>query len=74
MTNNLKRRIREHEKNRGKWKTFAGRIYCNKLIYYEEFDKPMDVIKREKEIKRFTLEEKFKLIKEKNPNLHFYVV
>ncbi|MFN8145560.1 MAG: GIY-YIG nuclease family protein [Bacteroidia bacterium] len=74
VTNNLVRRLREHEVNRGSPKTFAGRYYCNKLIYYETFDRPYDAIRREKEIKKLSRENKFKLIKSKNPKLQFYIL
>ena len=71
MTNNLKRRIREHEANRGKPETFAGRYYCSKLVYFETFKTPMEAIVREDEIKDMSREEKLKLIKSKNPGMNF---
>jgi predicted GIY-YIG superfamily endonuclease len=48
MTNNLHRRMKEHRANKGEWKTFAGRYFCHKLVYYETFDRPMDAIRRER--------------------------
>ena len=51
ITNNLKRRIGEHTADRGKWATFAGRYYCHRLIYYETYNRVIDAIRREKEIK-----------------------
>lgn len=74
VTNDLKRRLRELEANRGSSKTFAGKYHCNKLIYYESFDNPHDAIQREKEIKKLSRENKFRLIKKKNPNMQFYVL
>jgi putative endonuclease len=63
VTNNLKRRMREHEANRGKRETFAGKYYCRKLIYWEEFDSPKEAIAREKEIKRLTRNKKLGSVK-----------
>jgi len=74
VTNDLKRRVREHEANRGSPKTFAGKYYCNKLIYYELFENPEDAIQREKEIKKLSRENKLKLVKSKNPKMQFYVL
>jgi putative endonuclease len=74
VTNNLKRRLREHEKNKGNPKTFTGKYYCYKLIYWEEFDSPNKAINREKEIKSLTRKKKFDLIKEMNPKLVFYTL
>ena len=72
VTNDLKRRIREHEKNRGDQKSFSGKYYCNKLVFYEEFDSPADAIKRENEIKKLSRAKKLKLIAVRNPKMVFY--
>ena len=72
MANTLKRRIREHEANRGKKETFAGRYYCYKLVYFETYATPMEAIVREKEIKDMSREEKFRLIKSRNPGMNFF--
>ena len=74
ITNNLKRRSGEHTADRGKWATFAGRYYCHRLIYYETYNRVIDAIRREKEIKDRSRMQKFNLIKEKNPELAFYRV
>ncbi len=74
VTNDLKRRVREHEADRGSSETFTGKYYCNKLIYYESFDHPRDAIQREKEIKKLSRENKIRLIKKKNPNMQFYIL
>ena len=74
MTNDLKRRLNEHYRNRGQKKHFASRYYCYKLLYYEKYDRPMKAIVREKEIKDLTREKKIALIKELNPGLGFLVV
>ena len=71
VTNDLRRRIIEHYKDRGSKKHFAGRYYCYKLIYYEHFTDVNQAIVREKEIKNMSREKKEELIKTKNPNLNF---
>ena len=73
MTNDLRRRVREHQANKGIAKTFCGRYYCNKLVYYEEFERPMQAINREKEIKKMSRQSRINLIKTKNPKLEFWV-
>ena len=72
VTNNLKRRLQEHLAERGKFKTFAGRYYCYKLVYFETYDQPIVAIRREKELKKLLRREKIALIKTKNPHMHFY--
>ena len=64
VTNDLKRRMREHEKNKGKPETFAGKYYCYKLIHHEIFENPEDAIQKEKR----------ELIAEKNPKINFYQI
>lgn len=74
VTNDLKRRLQEHLNERGKFRTFAGRYFCYKLVYYEVFDSETDAIMREKQIKKMLRHEKIELIKTKNPKLHFYKI
>ena len=67
VTNDLGNRIFQHFENRGKKKTFAGRYYCYKLIYFEDFHDMNQAIEREKEIKNMIREQKERLIAEQNP-------
>ena len=71
VTNNLYARMVQHYENRGDAKTFAGRYYCHKLIYFETHGSPMAMIDREKELKKWSRAKKLKLIKSINPNLSF---
>lgn len=71
VTNNLRIRLRQHYANRGQQKTFAGRYYCFKLIYYEHFSDINQAIVWEKEIKNMTREKKNALISIKNPKWDF---
>ena len=68
VTNNIERRLAEHHDNRGKWKSFAGRYFCNKLIWFEQFSNISEAIAREKEIKGWRREKKELLIAKTNPN------
>ncbi len=74
VTNDLYRRLQEHHENRGKNKTFAGRYYCYKLLYFEHCPDVRAAIAREKEIKAMSREEKAQLIKTLNPELNFLVL
>ena len=71
ITNSLSDRLKEHYENRGDPKTFAGRYYCYKLIYYEAYKTPMAAIRREKEIKKWRRKKKEELINAVNPNWNF---
>ena len=72
ITSNLKRRLIEHYKNRGKHETFAGRYYCYNLVYYEWYQYVHNAIAREKEIKKMLRSRKNALIEEVNPDWKFY--
>ncbi|HEY53840.1 MAG TPA: GIY-YIG nuclease family protein, partial [Caldilineae bacterium] len=65
MTNDLVRRIHEHRTKAIKGFTQRYNIY--KLLYYEEYDSPIDAIQREKQIKKYRREKKKALINGLNP-------
>jgi putative endonuclease len=69
VTNNLRRRVSEHES--GLDKGFSKNYNCNYLDYYEEFRSINIAIKREKELKSWVRSKKDALIESKNPQLHF---
>ncbi|MBS7564381.1 GIY-YIG nuclease family protein [Mucilaginibacter sp. Bleaf8] len=71
ITNDLHRRLQEHEANKGKPETFAGRYYCHWLVYYERHTNIEHAIAREKEIKKWRREKKIALIQSINPELRF---
>ncbi|MEO5571253.1 MAG: GIY-YIG nuclease family protein [Bacteroidia bacterium] len=73
VTNDLERRIKDYE-NRGTPKTFAGKYYCYKLIFFERFSDINMAIEREKEIKDLSRAKKIDLIKNQNPNINFIAV
>ena len=69
VTNNLKRKIYEHEN--GLDRGFTKKYNCHFLIYYEEFGNINCAIKREKEIKGWRREKKDTLIASANPHFNF---
>ena len=75
VTNNLERRVAEHKEDaEGPRKSFCGRYNCYFLVYYEEFQNPLDAIAREKELKKWRREKKDSLITSDNPNWDFIEV
>jgi len=72
VTNDIRTRCNQHYDNRGNKRTFAGRYYCYKLIYYEWLEDINQAIDREKEIKNMSRKRKMELIMSINPRLDFY--
>jgi putative endonuclease len=71
VTNDLKLRLQQHYQNRGNKRTFAGRYYCYRLLYFEVYTDINQAIAREKEIKNWSRERKEALIATKNPKWNF---
>ncbi len=71
VTNDLRRRLDEHIQNSGNPKTFAGRYYCHRLLFWEEYNDVNVAIEREKQIKSWRRQKKVDLIKSVNPNWEF---
>jgi len=74
VTNDLKVRMRQHFENRGNKRTFAGKYYCHKLIYFEHYFDINQAIAREKGIKDMSKKKKEELISSKNPHWNFMVI
>ena len=70
VTNNLKRRLNEHQAKKNS-KSFSARYNLEFLLYYEHFGWIQQAIAREKEIKDWRRELKLELIKTINPELLF---
>ncbi len=66
ITNNLIRRIAEHES--GTASSFTKRYNATKLVYYEYTHDVQVVIQREKQIKGWIRKKKNQLIEKLNPN------
>ena len=66
VTNNLKRRIKEHLDKRNS-KSFTAKYNIDKLVYYESFFLIGDAIAKEKQIKAGSRAKKENLILGMNP-------
>ena len=65
MTNNLRKRVMEHrEQTTG---SFTARYKITRLVYCEQFQYVNNAIAREKELKKWTREQKIALIEAANP-------
>jgi len=64
VTNNLQRRLYEHENKLIDW--FTKKYNINKLVYYESCNDINEAIRREKELKWRTREKKNNLINGSN--------
>ena len=71
VTNELKKRMFEHQEDKGTLKSFAGKYYCYNLIYYERFQQIEHAIEREKQLKKWSRKKKEQLIETVNPNWIF---
>ena len=65
VTNDLTRRVWEHQN--GEVKGFTKTYKVNRLVYYEDYDDPLDAIAREKEIKGWRRSKKNALVETLNP-------
>ena len=66
VTNNLERRMFEHKNKLVEG--FSEKYDLSKLMYFETYQYINDVIKREKNMKKWKREWKINLIEEDNPN------
>ncbi len=65
MTNDLKRRGREH-KSRKALNFFTSRYKIEKLVYYEKCNNKKSAIKKEKQMKKWKRKWKLRIIEEFN--------
>jgi putative endonuclease len=65
ITNNLKRRMYEHQNKI--IDGFTRKYNCTKLVWYSEFSEPQEAIEYEKRIKKWKREYKENLINQLNP-------
>jgi putative endonuclease len=68
VTSNLPRRVFEHRE--GLTPGFASRYGCNRLVYFEGYERMDEAIAREKQIKGGSRAKKIALIKSINPEWH----
>ena len=67
VTDNIEERAKEH-KLKLYPKSFTARYNCDKLVYFEEFEKDDEVSIREKQFKKWKRNWKINLIEEMNPS------
>ncbi len=67
VTSNLPRRLNEHRHE--SIKGYSKRYHTHYLVYVEVFDRMMDAIKREKQLKGWKRDKKDALILSVNPTL-----
>lgn len=65
ITNNLRRRIREHKEKRADG--FTNKYNITRLVYFEGFRYVQNAIKREKQVKTWTRAKRVALIESVNP-------
>ncbi len=65
ITNNLLRRVQEHKSGNGG--AFTKKYKATKLVYYESGDDVRAALKREKQLKGGSRQQKVELIKKMNP-------
>ncbi len=71
VTNNLERRLVEHRDPDSSESVFTARYGVKYLLYCERYQRIIDAITREKEIKGWRREKKVRLIESQNPYWKF---
>ncbi|MEZ4743357.1 MAG: GIY-YIG nuclease family protein [Bdellovibrionota bacterium] len=66
VTSNLEKRLYEHQNNL--IPGFTSKYKVHKLIYYEQYERIVDAIIREKQLKGKTRAKKIALIESQNPD------
>ena len=66
-TNDLERRVFEHKQ--GLIEGFTKKYRVTRLVYVEEFDRPADMVARERQLKGWTRSRKLALIHAQNPEM-----
>ena len=66
VTNDLEKRVERHKTGNGSF--FTRRYKVHKLVYYEVFNEVEEAIRREKQIKGGSRQDKERLIESVNPD------
>ena len=66
VTGDLEQRVWQHKE--GQIPGHTSKYKINRLVFWEEFDNPMEAIRREKEIKGWKRQRKCELVEAHNPN------
>lgn len=64
QTNDLKKRIREHESNDTKSAKYTRTRRPVKLVYFESYSSRVESMRREREVKSWTKKRKEKMVKD----------
>ena len=67
ITSNLAQRLQQHREYEGS--TFVRKYCLRYLVYFEEFDRIIDAIEREKQLKCWHRDWKLRLIRSVNPEM-----
>lgn len=67
VTDDFEERVKEH-KLKINPKSFTAKYNCDKLVYFEEYEKGEDAVKRERQFKKWKRDWKIELIEEMNPS------
>ena len=67
VTDNLDERVKEH-KLKVYPQSFTAKYNCDKLVYFEKFENGVELIKKEKQMKKWKRDWKIGLIEDFNPN------
>lgn len=67
VTADLKQRVYQHRNQEGS--KFTTKYNVHHLVYYEEYQRMIDAIEREKQLKKWKRAWKLKLIKDMNPQM-----
>lgn len=65
VTGNLEKRMQQHKA--GRPRGFTSRYNVDRLVFYEEYERPDEAIMREKQIKAGSRQKKIDLINNLNP-------
>jgi putative endonuclease len=68
VTADLARRVLQHREGSGSGSEFTRRYGCRLLVWYERYDRIVDAIAREKQIKAGSRRAKLALIEAMNPD------
>lgn len=65
QTNNLQKRLKEHQLGKGRSAKYTRGRGPVELVYYEAFDSIQNAMRREREVKKWRKDRKEKLVKSK---------
>ena len=70
VTNDLENRAGQHQERASSG--FTQRYHLIRLVYFEQYDRPEEMVARERQLKRWTRSRKLELIHSQNPEMADY--